>query len=325
MSNEEQDVFTMDSGSERVSREQNTASPVLVASGSVIRRRENRKRKEEMTRGQEQSVHAARKKLAESKSKSSRGARSRSRSSSVDDVSDDTADETPSKKGRKKTSIVWKHCTKKNIRGKDVTTCNYCPNSAWTLSGSTSSALYHIKTHHLGKLSHEELFKTKGNEQTTPTSTLPARSPRAKLYNIISLTSKRGVELNVLLLTAMLSSSTPFSSICDSAEWGMFVESLSHGQYRLPSRTYLSSSLAPAVEKALQYAVKEKLSQSHHISLTTDAWKSFNKISYITITSHHIDEQGQLHNILLCTNEIKECHTSQNLRAHIKGELKNGI
>ena len=45
MSNEEQDVFTMDSGSERVSREQNTASPVLVASGSVIRRRENRKKK----------------------------------------------------------------------------------------------------------------------------------------------------------------------------------------------------------------------------------------------------------------------------------------
>ena len=102
MSNEEQDVFTMDSGSERVSREQNTASPVLVASGSVIRRRENRKRKEEMTGGQEPAVRAARKKLAESKSKSSRGARSRSRSSSVDDVSDDTANETPSKKGEKR-------------------------------------------------------------------------------------------------------------------------------------------------------------------------------------------------------------------------------
>ena len=38
MSNEEQEVITMESGSERESREQNTSSPVLVASASVERK-----------------------------------------------------------------------------------------------------------------------------------------------------------------------------------------------------------------------------------------------------------------------------------------------
>ena len=78
---------------------------------------------------------------------------------------------------------MWNHCSQKISGGQAVTMCNYCVNVQWKLSGSTSSALYHIKSHHLEKLTEAELFqineKSQGTEQTSPQSSLPARSPRA--------------------------------------------------------------------------------------------------------------------------------------------------
>ena len=65
----------------------------------------------------------------------------------------------------------------------------------------------------------------------------------------------------------------------------------------------------------------KRLKNIHHIALTTDTWKSFAKQSYITLTCHIIDHNGQLHNILLITAEIKTRHTSENLRKHIETEL----
>ena len=55
-----------------------------------------------------------------------------------------------------------------------------------------------------------------------------------------------------------------------------------------------------------------------HISLTTDAWRSFSKKSYITVTAHILDEDLELHSIVLDTDEIKERHTSENLLKHVK-------
>ena len=55
--------------------------------------------------------------------------------------------------------------------------------------------------------------------------------------------------------------------------------------------------------------------------MTTDAWKSFAKQSYITLTCHIIDHNGQLLTFLLSTTEMKQRHTSENLRQHIQSEL----
>ena len=64
-----------------------------------------------------------------------------------------------------------------------MTFCNYCPDAKWILGGCTSTALYHIKQHHIDKLIPEDLLginqKSKGAEETSPSSKLPARSPHA--------------------------------------------------------------------------------------------------------------------------------------------------
>ena len=56
--------------------------------------------------------------------------------------------------------------------------------------------------------------------------------------------------------------------------------------------------------------------------MTTDAWTSFSKQSYITVTAHLIDNQVELQFFVLDTSEIKERHTSENLLEHVKGVMK---
>ena len=112
----------------------------------------------------------------------------------------------------------------------------------------------------------------------------------------------------------------PFN-ILDNAEWGVFVETLSDHQWNLPCRQYMNGTIVPLVYAACKKAVIEKIQSQHHIAMTTDAWKSFAKQSYVTLTCHLIDHTGELHNILLSTTEIKTSHTAENLRDHIQKEL----
>ena len=55
--------------------------------------------------------------------------------------------------------------------------------------------------------------------------------------------------------------------------------------------------------------------------MTSDALKSFAKQSYVGLTCHLIDHNGELQNFLLSTTEIEQRHTSQNLREHTQREL----
>ena len=100
-----------------------------------------------------------------------------------------------------------------------MTFCDYCPNLSWKLRGSTSTALYHVRQHHFDKLTAEEIIimteKTKGTQQTKPSSKLPARSPKAasSLFRKIPHDSKKGQELNIKLMLAKVSSSVPFNIV----------------------------------------------------------------------------------------------------------------
>ena len=66
-----------------------------------------------------------------------------------------------------------------------------------------------------------------------------------------------------------------------------------------------------------QSVIKEKLSKVKNLSMTTDAWKSLAKVSYITVTAHMIND-NVLESFCLDNSEITVRHTSENLLAHIE-------
>ena len=275
-------------------------SPVSESSQGDKRRRnntdENRKQREAIKSAIDKAVEARNSAV---EARNSQRAQVSRRDSTDSSSSHDPAPSADSpveerKKGRKKNSLIWKHCYKKRVNGEDITYCNYCEAVSWKLGGSTSTALYHVRQHHSDKFTEEEICsmneKSKGTHFTLPTDKLPARAPKsAKLYNTIKHESGRGQELHVKLGLARLSSCTPFN-ILDNPDWGRFMESLSHYQFYLPSRSYVTSTVIPNIYLACKNAVVEKIKGQPHIALTTDCWKSFAKQSYVTITCHIIDQ-----------------------------------
>ena len=82
-------------------------SPVINASATTQKRRKQRERRK----------------------RSRSDSNSRSRSVSHESTNTSTSSST-SKPGRKRTSIIWNHCTQKVIDGKNWTICNYCKNQS---------------------------------------------------------------------------------------------------------------------------------------------------------------------------------------------------
>ena len=133
--------------------------------------------------------------------------------------------------------------------------------------------------------------------------------------------SYKGRKLNKYLCMALLSGSVSWNFL-DNVAFGIFVEGLSNNRYNLPSRTYMTTCIVPGVYQACKCAVSAILQKTKNISFTTDAWRSFNRDSYITITAHVIDDDLELHSFVLDTSEIKVRHTAENLFYHINKVLQ---
>ena len=106
--------------------------------------------------------------------------------------------------------------------------------------------------------------------------------------------SLKGIKLNKYLCLAMVTGSVSFN-LLDNPQFGIFVETLSGNQYNLPGRTYMSTCVLPGIHQKCKEGVKALLKNKKYISFTTDAWRSFNRDSYITITAHVIDDNLELH------------------------------
>ena len=280
-------------------------------------------------------LHAARANRARSSTRSRSPTRSRSNSpgenvgtanatSTQDDEGEPNA--TPSariKRGRKKTSVIWGHAYQKMVGHQQITYCKHCA-ATWHLMGSTSTALQHLRTAHRDKVTPEEDRKLNSvNEPTTSDSITPKRQVRGFFQNTqIEHASTKGRNLNKQLGLAILSGSLPFN-VLDNVNFAIFVEMLSENRYKLPSRQYMTTTIVSAMYKATREVITEMLKNIQHIAFTTDAWRSFHKDSYITITAHVLDDDLTLHSVVLDTSEIKDRHTSANLFKHIDKVLKD--
>ena len=83
-------------------------------------------------------------------------------------------------KERVKKSPIWKHC--KRIVGDNnvvIVACNYCK-CQYRLSGSTSTALQHIRSHHQDKMTEQEKLELNRNEHTSLDSNRPKKQAKAR-------------------------------------------------------------------------------------------------------------------------------------------------
>ena len=180
-------------------------------------------------------------------------------------ISPETTSSTPpaapqEPKGRKRKSIIWNHCRQSVVNKVKITYCNHC-GSHWTLSGSTSTALQHLRQNHQEFLTDAERHQVFSDNEPTA---FDAKTPKRQVKCYGDMTSKilhnslKGLKLNKYLCLAMVSGSVSWN-LLDNPQFAIFVEHLSNHQYNLPSRTYMLTCVMPGVHEACKEGVKALL------------------------------------------------------------------
>lgn len=64
-------------------------------------------------------------------------------------------------------------------------------------------------------------------------------------------------------------------------------------RYKIPSRQFFSEKFIPELYRSTKEDLQLELSQSAHVTLTTDSWRSCSTVSYVKITAHLISMNWQ--------------------------------
>lgn len=87
-------------------------------------------------------------------------------------------------------------------------------------------------------------------------------------------------------------------------------------QYNVPSRKTVTRRIDALYEKTAA-SLKDRLSKTARMAITTDAWTSLTTESYITLTCHYIAE-WEMHSAVLETRNFDERHTAVNIANYLK-------
>ncbi|XP_054592246.2 E3 SUMO-protein ligase ZBED1-like [Nothobranchius furzeri] len=84
-------------------------------------------------------------------------------------------------------------------------------------------------------------------------------------------------------------------------------------QYVMVSRKRLSEEVIPNMYQSVKENVKSKLQSAERVGITTDTWTSVATESYMSLTTHYIDEEWNLNSYVSQTTEVETDHRSASL------------
>lgn len=87
--------------------------------------------------------------------------------------------------------------------------------------------------------------------------------------------------------------------------------------YTVPCRNTIRARIVKRhdTEKS---TLAENLKNASSAAITTDTWTSNSTKSFLTVTSHHVSDEWQLHSNVLVTRDMPEKHTGENLAKRLK-------
>lgn len=101
-----------------------------------------------------------------------------------------------------------------------------------------------------------------------------------------------------------------------------FCRTLNNG-YKLPGYASLSTALLDDAYNRAIITIKRELEEAECCALTTDAWSSFNRISYMSLTAHFIGRQFKLKARTLAIEHISGSHYGEKIQNSIKELLRS--
>ena len=205
---------------------------------------------------------------------------------------------------RMKRSAVWDYFKKK---GDDKVACTLCQVELKYSSG-TSSMSNHLAKKHCIETSQTATSSKQQSSMEAYVQQGPVRRCDSRRSEEITQKICKMIELDMM----------PISTVDGDG----FIELINflEPEYDIPCRTTITSRIEKRY-KDMARNLKKRLSTADRVALTTDGWTALTTESYITITSHYIDQEWALRSDVLLTQGVSVRHTAENLAEHLKSSV----
>ena len=178
--------------------------------------------------------------------------------------------------------------------------CKHCSAEIKYSGGNTTNLSSNSSSYHLSEI------KPAGSA-LQPTISVALSS--SKMY---PRTSSTYLMLQKKVATHLVADLKPFATV-ESESFKDLCASL-NPRFAMPLRKVMSSNVIPKMILDQRGKVQAILDTCHALALTTDGWTSAACESYVTITSHFIDDELKMRSIGLQTRHTPQGHTAENLR-----------
>ncbi|XP_035988252.1 zinc finger BED domain-containing protein 1-like isoform X2 [Fundulus heteroclitus] len=87
-------------------------------------------------------------------------------------------------------------------------------------------------------------------------------------------------------------------------------------------RKHLTETVIPMMYTRVKDDIQMKMQLAERVGITCDTWTSLSTQSYMTVTSHYIDNEWRLASYVLQTTEVTSSHTAANLAEMLTGAIQ---
>ena len=193
-----------------------------------------------------------------------------------------------------------------------------------TKNFNTSNMRYHLETKHPNEYkqltakdkesSRGKVGGSRGSNQPTLLDSFKKSQPLAFDHPRAKIITKRISEMMAL-------DNEPFTMINHIG----FVRLLNilEPRYQLPSDKYFSETLIPEMYQKVAFKLKNDVSSTLYVSLTTDVWSSVAQDSYISLTCHYVIEDFTQQQICLHAAPFNDHHTGERIGGMINKCLQS--
>uniref|UniRef100_A0A3P8QZG9 BED-type domain-containing protein n=1 Tax=Astatotilapia calliptera TaxID=8154 RepID=A0A3P8QZG9_ASTCA len=197
---------------------------------------------------------------------------------------------------------VWQHFGFKNCEDseepdKSKAVCKMCKMEV-KHCGNTTNLRNHLTRHHPDIL----LAKTADTKQCSLEKAFAVK---------FESTSPRAQKITQSVATFICKDIRPYS-VVENDGFQNLINTL-EPRYVLPSRKHLSEVVIPNMYEKVKHDVTASLKSAERVAITCDSWTSRATDNYLTITSHHIDQEWRLVSHVLQTRTTEASHTAANL------------
>ncbi|XP_060768344.1 zinc finger BED domain-containing protein 4-like [Neoarius graeffei] len=214
-------------------------------------------------------------------------------------------------------SLIWTYFTVCQDEPKQAM-CNACKSKV-SRGGSTPKTYGTTNLRHHLEKKHPCLF-SKYKEDTAASAKTKRDVPESQQQHptvapMFDTSVEKSNATTRKIMEYMALDDQPFSVVQDKG----FVNLIKHlsPRYKLPSRRYFSDTALPELFEKVSSHIRKLLNATKSpISFTTDIWTSnVSLMSMLSLTAQWLDDEFELHQVLLYCEECPGSHTADNLRA----------